>query len=342
MPSLSIKSVQERRDVAAKIIEPVLGGARDRKVSSTYKRLTPDKEGRIRTVLSPDTASFRMSSSNSLLWDSSTNLQNMEQKVAKLDPLYQVRDIFIPDEGYELFAIDYRGAEAVLCGAYSQDWDYVAKILAGADTHQELANFLFDVDPATKLQRDIGKTIRYASQYNAKVPTITQNLNKEADSTGKYYTIEEVGVLHRKLLLLHPLERWWDQTRRELEKSGGVMRNCFGYRRTFHDPDPDERLKAALSFLPQSTTAWLMNLTLADVHGTIDPQRSQLLLQIHDELLFQVVPDEIPVLYSYVKGLMERHFTIHDHDLYIPVEAKRGFSWGQMKKCTFPEPEVVL
>src|SRR5690349_16177671 len=137
----SIKSINERRAVAAAVVEPMLVGIRDRKVASTYKRLSPGKDSRVRTMLSPDTASFRMSSSDSLLFHSSTNLQNAEKKVAKLDPLYKVRDIFVPDEGMEFVACDLKNAEAILCGAYSKDWTYVRKILAGADTHTELAQF---------------------------------------------------------------------------------------------------------------------------------------------------------------------------------------------------------
>jgi len=308
----------------------MLKGVRDRKVAGTYKRLSPGKDGRIRTVLSPDTASFRMSSSDSLLFES-TNLQNMEKKVAKLDPEYKVRDIFIADEGMELVACDFVGAEAFCCAAYSKDWKYLEKLEAGIDTHVELAKFMFETE-ITPLQRDIAKTIRYASQYAAKVRTITLNLNKEADTTGMYFTEDQVTVLHHKLLQLHPLELWWDTTRRELEKQNGVLWNCFGYRRTFHNPDPDERLKEGLSFYPQSTIAWLMNHALPRVHTALKTQPVDMLLQIHDELLFQSPPEAIPTLVRTVSPFLERRFAIHGRELYIPVEWKRGHNWGHMAK----------
>jgi DNA polymerase I-like protein with 3'-5' exonuclease and polymerase domains len=334
----SIKSIQERRAVAEAVVVPMLRGVRDRKVESTYNRLEPGKDARIRTVISPDTASFRMSSGESGLWPQSTNLQNIEKKVAKLDPLYRVRDIFVPDPGLELVAVDLSGAEAVLCGAYSDDWQYVDKLLAGADTHSELATFMFGVAECTALQRDIAKTIRYASQYAAKVPTITINLNREADTTGMYFTQDEVAVMHKKLLQLHPLELWWANTKQELDKNKGVLYNCFGYKRTFHDPDPDERLKQGLSFYPQSTVAWIMNLALPQVH-TIAPSipRVDLLLQIHDELLFQAELTSIPLLVQTVTPLLTRPFKIHGRELYIPVEWKRGSSWGSMKSFNHKE-----
>lgn len=329
--SLSVKSLAERRQVAIGVVEPRLKGIRDRKVAGTYGRVAPGEDGRIRTILSPNTASFRFSSGESLLFPASTNLQNLEKKVARLDPLYQVRDVIIPDEGKVLVAGDFKGAEAILCGAYSEDWDLVEKILRGDDVHQELADFMFETVTATKLQRDIGKTIRYASQYAAKVPTITQNLNKEAETTGRYYSIDEVTIYHRKLLLKHPLERWWETTRRTLEKQHNVMYNCFGYRRTFHHPDEHSRLKEALSFLPQSTVGYLMNLALPQAFATLDGDTHQLLLQVHDELLWQTYPDAVSDLLRALVPLFQRPFKIHGRELYIPVEFKTGPNWGQMK-----------
>lgn len=343
----TIKGIAERRAVAAAVVEPMLQGIRDRKVHSTYKRLTPDAERRIRTVLSPDTASFRMSSGESLLWATgsgkkrikhSTNLQNIEKKVAKLDPAYRVRDIFIADEGYELVAVDLAGAEAVLCGAYSNDWNYVERLLAGADTHSELACAMFNVAQCTALQRDIAKTIRYASQYAATVVTITINLNREADTTGIYFTQEEVGLFHKILLQKHPLELWWAETQRALDKQHGVLYNCFGYKRTFHNPDPRERLKEGLSFLPQSTVAWIMNRALPFVHQSIAATHdAQLLLQIHDELLFQCRPECIPTLVQVVTPQLVKPFTINNRELHIPVDWRKGQSWGTMKSFNHTE-----
>src|SRR5579864_854047 len=205
----------------------MLKGIRDRKVYGTYNRLKPGKTGRIHTIVSPDTASFRLSSSESKLITPSTNLQNIEKKVSKLDPLYQVRDIFIPDEHFILVACDYKGAEALLRGAYSDDWKFVDDLLQGTDVHTELGRFLFGVEEITPLQRDITKTIAYASQYNATVRTITLNLNKEADATGIYFKESEVAELHKKLLQKYPLELWWEKTRRELDAQKGTLYNCF-------------------------------------------------------------------------------------------------------------------
>jgi len=566
----SRSSLPERRAVARAVIEPIITGLRDRKVAGTYDRLAPGDDGRIHTFLSPDTASFRFSSSDSPLYVHSTNLQNLEKKVSKLDPLYRARDIIIPTDGMVLLAGDYSGAEAIGVAAYSRDWDYLDKLLAGVDTHTELAIRIWgECDP---LKRDIAKTIKYAcvplntriltltgwkdyselaigeavvgfdpqtetlvadrvtavnayaeaplyryaikgwsavctedhrwigrywppssnayrrspthlrtepirtgrggfnlivsapyvggqglahkptselwhvspqdvlsmtprerhafvlgivsaegsgqrygtalaqskkkwfeayllalflegygtrvrrtdvedcfslygakptigctkmtktyvgtapvwcpttesgywvmrqgdqisltgnSSYVAKVPTVTTALNKEADRLGRYFTQEEVHSYLQALYTLHPLQRWWQEVRDELSRTNGAMRNCFGYRRTFHDPNPDNRLKDACSFLPQSTVAWLMNRAIALIFQRIDrPNVRELLHQIHDELLFQCREDEIPFIVKTANEILELRFTIHGRELYIPVEWKWGHSWGSMQ-----------
>jgi len=331
MNKFSRTSLPERRAVACGVIEPILTGLRDRKVAGTYKRLAPGMDERIHTFLSPDTASFRFSSSDSPLYPNSTNLQNLEKKVSKLDQLYRVRDIIMPAPGMVFLAGDYSGAEAIGCAAYSRDWTYLDKLLAGLDTHTELAiAFWGECDP---LKRDVAKTIKYASSYVAKVMTVTTNLNKEADQLGRYFTQEEVHGYLQTLYTLHPLQRWWREVRDELEKHDGAIRNCFGYRRTFHDPNPDNRLKDACSFLPQSTVAWLMNRAIALIFRHVDkPGARELLHQIHDELLFQCYEDEIPFIVQTATPILELPFKVHGRELHIPVEWKWSrTSWGEMK-----------
>lgn len=336
MGKLSLKDIKSRRALTLAIVEPIVVGMRDRKVAGTYKRMTPGPDGVIHTALSPDTASNRLSSSESSIFEHSTNLQNQEKKVAKLDVLYRTRDVIVPKTGMVLLAGDYVNAEALLVAAYSRDYTWLDEILSGVDTHlKHIVHFwgVASEDPMEReIQRDISKTITYASLYYAKLRTIVQNMNKESDRLGRYFTEEEVRPLYGKFLQLHPLERWWTEVREELAKSGAVMRNCFGYRRTFYAPDADSRLKDALSFLPQSTVAWLMNGALPKMYVEIDkPGRRELLHQIHDENLWQCCEDEIPTIITRATPILERRFRVHTRELYIPVEWKSGPDWGHLK-----------
>lgn len=328
-----MRDVHERRASARSIVAPLLGAKRDHTARTGYERVAPGPDGRIRTVLSPvGTSTFRQSSSASPLFSASTNLQNMMKKIARLDEFYQLRDCFLPDEGKVLVAGDYSSAEAVLVAAYSQDWLFYEKLVSNVDIHTEHAQHFFDVETPTPFQRDIAKTLTYASFYGASPFTLTERINKDSDTTGIRVTVEEVTRLRAILLQLHPLERWWAATREELAKSGGVLRNCFGFRRVFREPDPDYRLKDGLAFYPQSTVAWLINWIIADLYKAPAPFSEALLLQVHDELLFQSHPEIVAILVQRLTPLYERPFVIHGHKVYIPVEWKTGASWGQMRK----------
>lgn len=339
MGRLNLNTIRANRAVAAAVVEPVLVGLRDRKVSGSYARLAPGPDGRIRTLLSENTASGRLSSGESSLYDASTNLQNAEKKVAKLDPLYNSRDVIVADPGMVLVAGDYVGAEAFGVAAYSKDWAYLEKLYSGVDTHTELAKFfwgnLFEAASVTdrKLFRDIAKTIKYASSYVAKARTVCINLNKESDKLGRKFTELEVAGYLQKLYTVHPLQEWWESIRHALKSNDNVLRNCFGYRRKFHDPEPDNRLKDASNFYPQSTVAWLMNESLPKLYTRLHkPGVRQMLHQVHDEVLWQCRPDEVPTVIKVSQEIMQRRFTVNGREMYIPVDFKVGSNWGNGMK----------
>ena len=338
---LSKQGIKERRAAAKGIVLPILTGKRDRNVARIYRRLTPGSDGCIHTILSPSTASGRLSSSEDGVSEASSNLQNLAKKIAKLDPLYQVRDVIVPAPGMVLLAGDFRNAEALLVAAYSGDWPYFDAIMRGDDTHSDHARHFFSLPKDTKVKghkkyevlRDIAKTLTYASFYYASIYTLMLTLNELSEHTGMRFTQEETADLHSVLLELHPLAVWWDEVDRLLKKNGGWLRNCLGYKRTFHDPDRHNRLKDGLSFLPQSTVATLMNRALPEVHEQIDlPGEREILLQIHDELLFQCKPNQVEAIQMCATREMERLFVVNDREIYIPVEWSVGDSWGSMEE----------
>lgn len=337
----SRKGLTERQQVARQVIEPLLKGKRDHTIKKVYDRIAPGPDGRSHTIISPvGTETFRSSSSESPLFEGhSTNWQNHPKKTTALSPEYKVRDCHIAPPGHLLLACDYAGAEAVLAAAYMKDWVWLDKLLAGADTHSEHARYFYNISleewdagggkdgKLFKPKRNTAKNVTYASLYMATEPTIQRTINRDEEITGLYVTLDEVTVCRRGLLQMHPLEEWWETTRKELDRSGGVTRNCFGYRRVFRDPDSHGRLKDALSNYPQSTVAWLINQSIVELY-----RRHKLLLQVHDELLFQVPEDKVETVAREVKGVMERPFKIHGRELFVPVEAAAGPHWGAMKK----------
>lgn len=332
----SVADIDRRKAIVRDVVSPIVQAKRDRTIKSFYERVAPGPDGKIHTGLSPDTASGRLSSGEVLLFDASTNLQNQPKKVAKLDLLYHVRDLFIPDPGMVLVAGDYSGAEAVLVAAYMQDWTFYKKLIDGADVHAEHGRLAYgteyDNPTKTDLLRQVVKNVTYASFYYAKVPRLQQTVNQDIEHLGIYLSQAQVADIRAVILQEHPIEVWWEDTKRLLEKSAGILRNCFGYCRTFRAVDPDKRLKEALSFFPQSTVAWLMNDALPQLHHLNQPGKLELLLQIHDEALFQCRPELIDHLLQQATPILEKPFIIHEHQVHIPVEWAQGENWGSMKK----------
>lgn len=347
---LSRGNLAARKKLVESIVAPIVRGRRDRTIAAIYARSMPDSGGKLRTALAVDTASGRLSSSESLVYPRSSNLQNMPKKIARFDPLYQVRDIFIAPKGFALLSIDYAGAESVCVAAYSKDWEYLEALLRGEDTHSMHAKLFFGeawdkADPSSKkLMRDIAKSVTYASYYGATVPTIARTINQDSDFTGISLSEGEVAKYHRILLSVRRLEMWWEETKEELKRNDGVLRNCFGYRRRFHSIDEHSRMKDALSFFPQSTVAWLMleNMLAAD---TLERKyKVQLLLQVHDELLFQAPLSNKTATVNFIKELdnyMRRTFIVNGREVYIPTEWKIGNSWGKMVSLREPYIEHI-
>lgn len=323
----------DRKAVVRAVVQPLLEGKRDRTVLSFYARTSPGSDGRVRTILAPRTSSFRLASSESDTDEASTNLQNQPKKVARMDELYRVRDLFVADEDMVLLAGDFRNAEGILCAAYSLDWDFYDQMMNEMDVHTMHAQYYFKTEEISPLQRDIAKMIHYASLYMAGAETITRNVNRDSDKFGRTFTIEEVADIRAMFLSLHTLEQWWHDVKNLLKLNGGWLRNALGARRVFHDPDDHNRLKDGLSFFPQSTVACLMNNAMTETHRRFDkPGKQELLLQIHDEMLWQTHRDNAEALARSITPYMERTFKIEGREVYVPVEWKVGNPWGGMEE----------
>lgn len=330
----------ERKEVVRSIVEPAIQAKKDRTQLGIYKRIKPGPDGRIRTVQSPAAVETgRLNSSESIADPASTNLQNLPNITALQDELYQVRDCFIADPGFVLLAVDYDKAEAVALAASSQDWDYYDKLHAGEDTHSWHAGHFFGVQEwtegirADKMQRQLAKNATFASNYMAGIQTIQITVNKKWEEIGRKVSRKEIERIHQIYLSLHPLERWWQWTKEEIDRRGHLI-NPFGFKRHFYNPDSHQRHKEALAFQPQSTVASNINRSLIEISRSIPQDRAQFLLQIHDELLFQVPEDSVLDLYRLIRAIMQKTFHVHDREVFIPASGKVGACWGTMEEIS--------
>lgn len=334
----------ERAAVVASIIEPYLTAKKDRTIITQYERVRGDASSRIRTVLSPVvTETGRLASGESFVDPASTNLQNISKTQGFKDPLYQVRDCFIPDPGFVLMAFDLDKAEAVVAAFESEDWDFYEALIAGADIHTQLAADTFHQGNArsvTKGERQVCKAVTYASLYIAGIPTITRTINRDSEMLGFKVTEEEVGKVHSTLLRVHPLEAWWDRVWSDLfnpDLYGGRrwLENCFGFRRMFYNLDDHSLHKEAVNFFPQSTVAGIIDRAMISAwQSIVVPDECELLLQVHDELVFQCRPSLVPAYSERMIAAMTEPFMARGREVYIPSGCEVGERWGSMRSLT--------
>lgn len=328
------------KPVAKDVILTLLSKAKAGTVRSIYERLQPDEAGVLRYVLQPAaTDTGRLACGDTFL-EPSTNLQNLPNKVAALDPLYRVRDVIYAPPGRLLGEIDGSQAEARVGAYMAQDplamWQYEH----GVDRYKALASELYGkpVAAITKMERQVGKMGQLAFQFCVTWRTFMEQVNADADITG--VTID--GKIARRsedaFHAMHPRYKpWWEET---LDKvlTDGYLVNPFGRKRIFfgrRDTKSSlEQLKrCAVAFLPQSTIADLINDRIYEVYTQLHPRLVWVHLQVHDALLFSCLPKDWLRASREVKHIFEaRPLLIHGRSITIPAEVEISrTSWAAKK-----------
>jgi DNA polymerase-1 len=334
----------ERKKIVRRIVEPYLTAKKDRTIVAQYERIEGGEDGRIRTVLSPvTTETGRLASSESFI-DTSTNLQNLTKKEGMKDPLYKVRDCFIPDEGMTLMASDLDKAEAVICAFESEDWDFYEKLIEGYDTHKWIAALAFhggNMEAVSKHERSVCKNVYYASLYKGGVPTITRTVNQDADILGFRLTESETATVLATILEVTKLEPWWDTILSELwspDVAGGVrwLENCFGFRRRFYEPELHRLEKKAINFKPQSTVANIIDRVMIETHEWEREGEFEFLLQVHDEVLFQVRDDKVDEYAHRLREAMQRPFHSQGREVFITAGLEVAKRWSELEEWKKP------
>ncbi len=291
------------------------------KLYSTYiepllRLSNEDKEGRVHTsFVQTGTATGRLSSKN-------PNLQNIPTRT-KLGA--EVRRAFIAPEGKKLIGIDYSQIELRLLAHFSQDKILVDAFKNNKDIHRQTAVALFGEDEADA-KRAIAKTVNFGLLYGMGQKKLSQTLNistKEAkDIIEKYFlSFGSVKTYFRAIV--------------DGAKEVGYVQTLLGRRRYFDFENAKPMFRAAyeresVNTLFQGSASDLIKLSMNKIHKIIldENLNVKMLLQIHDELIFEVDEDEADILGTRFKEVMENIM-----ELNIPIKASLniGNNWGELK-----------
>ncbi len=286
----------------------------------TLPRLVNPKTGRLHTSYNQTVATTGRLSSND------PNLQNIP---IRRELGRDIRRGFIPRKGWVLLAADYSQIELRLLAHLSHDPAFVEAFKAGGDIHRQTAALIFEVplDEVTPVMRARAKTINFATIYGQ----------------GPHALSLQLGIEHAeaKEFIARYFERF-QGVRNYLDsmvafaREHGFVQTIFGRRR--YIPELRERNFSVRAFGErlaanspiQGSAADLIKIAMIRIDHSLRTEKleSKMLLQVHDELVFEVYPDEIDHVQALVKDQME-----HAADLSVPliVDLGTGKNWLETK-----------
>jgi DNA polymerase-1 len=293
------------------------------KLKSTYLDSLPqltDAQGRVHTTFNQvGTATGRLSSTN-------PNLQNIPVRTALGR---EIRAAFIPAPGNVLMSADYSQIELRLMAHFSQDPLLLDAYRTGKDIHTLTASEVFGVDAATmnKETRARAKAVNFGIVYGISPFGLAAQLNID-QKTAKQY-IETYFDRYKGV------QRFIEETLETVRRDQSVKTH-FGRIRPIPDiqsRNPNMRgfaERTAVNTPLQGTAADLIKLAMLKIDQLIlkHKLKSKMTLQVHDELLFDVVPEEAEELQELVKQEME-----HVAEFSIPIVAEVGIgkNWRDIK-----------
>jgi DNA polymerase I len=294
------------------------------KLKGTYVDALPlqvnRETGRIHTSFSQTVAATgRLSSSD-------PNLQNIP---IRTEQGAELRKGFIPDEGFVFLGADYSQIELRILAHMSGDPAFVEAFNSGRDIHRQTAAIMFGVPVAevSAQMRAAAKTVNFATIYGQGPVALSHQLGT---------SVAEAKTFIEQYFERFPGVRRYLDTQIEMARECGYVETLSGRRRYI----PEIRTRnysmrqfgerAATNAPVQGTAADIIKIAMIRIHDTLRSRSlgARMLLQVHDELVFEVPIDAIDETRSLVKELMEGAFPL---DVPLLVETGVGSSWYESK-----------
>jgi DNA polymerase-1 len=294
------------------------------KLENTYldalPRLVNPRTGRLHTSFNQTVASSGRLSSND------PNLQNIP---IRRELGRDIRRGFIPRKGWLLLAADYSQIELRLLAHLSRDPAFVEAFQAGGDIHRQTAALIFEVplEDVTSTMRGRAKTINFATIYGQGAHALSRQLAIEHAEAKEFIT--------RYFERFQGVRNYLDSMV-AFAREHGYVQTIFGRRR--YIPELRERNfnirafgeRVAANSPIQGSAADLIKIAMIRIDNALRTRQlqSKMLLQVHDELVFEVIPSELDQVQELVKHEME-----HAAELSVPlvVDLGVGKNWLETK-----------
>ncbi len=294
------------------------------KLQNTYLDALPlllnPHTGRIHTTFSQTvTATGRLSSRD-------PNLQNIPVRSEKGRA---VRAAFVPEEGWSMLAADYSQVELRMLAHYSGDEVLRQAFAEGKDIHRVVAAEIagIDEDEVTREQRQAAKAVNFGIIYGQTAHGLSQTTDMNRP---------QAQLFIDSYFEQFPRVREWIDDAIAQAREAGYVKTMLGRRREIPDLNSSNKAnqaraeREAVNTIIQGSAADLVKTAMVNLHAAMKHKtpRARMLLQIHDELVFECPPEEIEILRELVRAEME-----HALPLAVPllVDMGVGRNWLEVK-----------
>ena len=321
--------LEKMRD-AHPIIADILEHRELHKLLTTYIDAIPSllgEDGRLHTsYIQAGTTTGRLASQN-------PNLQNIPIKTERGRA---IRRAFVAGKGMRLVSFDYSQVELRIAALLSGDKSLSDIFMRGGDVHAEVATRVFNVreEDVAREQRRRAKVINFGILYGMGVNALKDSLGTSRTEAQEFY--------NQYFAAFPQLAAFLDGTKADASRLG-YTETYFGRRRYFEgirSSIPYVRASAermAINAPIQGTSADIIKLAMIEIERWIDEQklgdRVRMLLQVHDELVFEVAEEKVTEFAEQIKQKMEYVLSEEEREgIPFPVEGKIGENWGEMKE----------
>ncbi|MFD2529466.1 DNA polymerase I [Polaribacter marinaquae] len=304
-----------------KIIRDIQEYRQYKKLQSTYVDALPNeinsKTGRIHTeYMQAVAATGRLSSNN-------PNLQNIPIRTERGR---EVRKAFVPkDDNYVLLAADYSQIELRIIAALSEEENMINAFKNGEDIHASTAAKVFNIalEDVTREQRSNAKTVNFGIVYGVSAFGLSNQTNLSRS---------EAKELIDTYYETYPKLKAYMTSQVEFAREKGYVETVLNRRRYLKDINSRNAMvrsgaeRNAVNAPIQGSAADIIKLAMINIHNRFEAEgfKSKMLLQVHDELVFDAHKEELEIIRPIIKHEMENAFKM---SVPLDVEIDLGENW---------------
>lgn len=304
------------------IVADILAYRELTKLKSTYVDSLPD-------LINPRTNRLHTSFNQALVVTGrlSSNNPNLQNIPIKTDRGREIRKAFIPRDGHKLISADYSQIELRIVAAISGDENMIAAFKEDKDIHTATAAKVYGVEEkdVTKDMRRAAKAVNFGIIYGQSAFGLAENIGVSRT--------EAKNIIDNYFAQYPSIKKYMD-TSVNFAKEHGYVQTVMGRKRWLRDIYSANFTvrgyaeRNAINMPIQGTAADMIKLAMATVHKELKKHNmaTRMILQVHDELVFDVPENEVEEAKALIKTGMEKAMIL-PHEVPVNAEAGSGNNW---------------